>query len=87
MTFFRVCTVLAGVVRQVSVGPTVVSNHGVGWSCTVISVEISEVSSDFCEVLQCLDELKLARSESCSEAAVSKCQCGYYGSAAGSGGC
>ena len=63
MTFFRVCKVSARLVRQVSLGPTVVSNHGVGWSCTVISVEISEGGSEFHDVLQCFDELKLARSE------------------------
>ena len=47
-------------------GPTVVSNHDVVWSFTVIYVEISEEGSEFCDVLQCLDELKLARSERCS---------------------
>ena len=63
MTFFRVVTVTARVVRHVSVGPTVMSNHSVGWSCTVISVEIGKGGSEFCDVLQCFDELKLARSE------------------------
>ena len=63
MTFFRVFTVKARVVRQVSVGPAVVSNPGVGWSCTVISVEIGEGGSEFCDVLKCFYELKLARSE------------------------
>ena len=63
MTFFRVFTVTDRVVRQVSVGPAVVSNPGVGWSCTVISVEIGEGGSEFRDVLQCFDELKLARSE------------------------
>ena len=85
MTFFRVCTVPSRVVQQVSVGPTVVSNNGVGWSCTVISVDISEGGSEFCDVLQCLDELKLIGSERCSEGAVSGCQSGYCGSVAGSG--
>ena len=60
MTFFRVFTVTARVVLQVSVGPAVVPNPGVGWSCTVISVEIGEGVSEFCDVLQCFDELKLA---------------------------
>ena len=64
MTLFRVFTVTARVVRQVSVSPAVVTNPGVGWSCTVISVEIGEGGSEFCNVLQCFDELKLARSES-----------------------
>ena len=41
-------------------GPTVMLNHGVGLSCTVISVEIGEGGSEFCDVLQCLDKLKLA---------------------------
>ena len=63
MTFFGVCTVPARVVRQVSVGPTVMSNHGVGWSCTVISVEVGEGGCEFFDVLQRLDELKLASSE------------------------
>ena len=45
MTFFRVCKVPARVVQQVSMGPTVLLNHGFGWSCTVISVEISEGGS------------------------------------------
>ena len=54
---------LARVVRQVSVGPAVVSNPGVGWSCTVISVEIGEGGSEFRDVLQCFEELKLACSE------------------------
>ena len=71
MTIFRVCTVLARVVQQVSVGPTVMSKHGVGWSCTVISVEVGERGCEFCDVLQRLDELKLASSELCSEGAVS----------------
>ena len=86
MNFFRVCTVPVVLVRQVSVGPAVVPNPGVGWSCTVISVEIGEGGSEFCDVLQRLDELKLARSERCSEAAVSGCQSGYCGSVDGSGG-
>ena len=73
MTFFRVVTVTARVVRHVSVGPAVVSNPGVGWSCTLISVEIGEVSSEFRGVLQCFDDLKLACRESCSEGAVSDC--------------
>ena len=47
MVFFRVFTVTTRVVRQVSVGPAVVSNPGVGWLCTVISVEIGEGGSDF----------------------------------------
>ena len=63
MTFFRVCTVPASVIRQVSVGPTVVSDNGVVCSCTVISVEIGEGGSEFGDVLQGLDKLKLARSE------------------------
>ena len=71
MTFFRVCTVPARVVRQAYVSPTVMSNHGVGWTCTVISVEVGEGSSKFCDVLQRLDDLKLASSERCSEGAVS----------------
>ena len=52
----------------------------------MISVEIGEGGSEFHDVLQCLDELKLARSERCSEGAVSGCQSGYYGLVAGSGG-
>ena len=71
MTFFKVYTVPARVVRQVSVGPTVISNHGVGWSCIVISVEVGEGVCEFCDVLQRLGELKLASSERCSEGAVS----------------
>ena len=67
-------------------GQTVMSNHGVGWSCTVISVEIGEGGREFCDVLQCLDELKLARSERCSEGSVSGYQIGYCGSVAVSGG-
>ena len=63
MTLFRVFAVTARVVQQVSVGPSVVPNPGVGWSCTVISVEIGEGGSEFRDVLQCFDELKLARSE------------------------
>ena len=59
MTFFRLSTVAARVVRQVYVGPAVVSNFGVGWSCTVISVEIGEGGIEFCDVLQCFDELSL----------------------------
>ena len=67
-------------------GPAVVPNPGGGWSCTVISVEIGEGDSEFRDVLQCFDELKLARSELLSEGAVSGCQSGYFGSVAGSGG-
>ena len=63
MTFFRVCTVTDRMVRQVSMGPAVMSNHCVGWSCTVIYVEIGEGGSEFRDDLQCFDELKLARSE------------------------
>ena len=73
-------------VQQVSVGPAVVSNHGVGWSCTVISVEIGKGGSEFRDVLQCFNELKLAYSERCSEGAVSGCQSDYCGLVAGSGG-
>ena len=50
-------------VQQVSVGPAVVLNPGVGWSCTLISVEIGEGGSEFRDVLQFFDELKLARNE------------------------
>ena len=50
-------------VQQVSVGPEVVPNPGAGWTCTVIFVDIGEEGSDFRDVLQCFDELKLARSE------------------------
>ena len=63
MTFVRVFTVTARVVQQVSVGPEVVPNPGVGWSWNVISVDIGEGGSEFCDVLQCFDDLKLARSE------------------------
>ena len=63
MNYFRVCTVPNRVVRQVSVGPIVMSNHGVGWSCTVISIEVGEGGCEFCDVLQRLDELNLASSE------------------------
>ena len=63
MTFLWVVTVTDRVVRQVSVGPALVSNAGVWWSCTVIYIEIGEGGSEFCDVLQCFNELKLARSE------------------------
>ena len=86
MTFFRVVAVTARLVRQVSVGPAVVPNPGVGCSCTMISVEIDEGGSGFRDVMKYFDELKLARSERCSEGACSGCQCGYCGSVAGSGG-
>ena len=56
-------TVAARMVRQVSVGPAVVLNHSVGWSCTVISVEIGEGGSEFHDVLKCFDRLKLACSK------------------------
>ena len=56
MTFFRVVIVTARVVRQVAVGPALVSNPGVGWSCTVISVDIGEGGIDFRDVLQCFDD-------------------------------
>ena len=62
------------------------SNHGVGWLCNLISVEIGEGGSEFCDALQCLDELKLAHSERCSEGDISGCQSSYCGSVAGSGG-
>ena len=52
----------------------------------MISVEIGEGGSEFRDVLQCFDELKLARSERCSEGDVSCCQSGYFGSVAGSSG-
>ena len=80
------CTVPARVVRQVSVGPTVMSNHGFGWSCNLIYVEVGEGGCEFCDVLHCLYELKLASSERCSEGAGSGCQGGYCGSVAGIGG-
>ena len=51
---------MASVVRQVSVGQSEVSNPGVGWSCTVISIEIVKGGSEFRDVLQCFNELKLA---------------------------
>ena len=63
MTSFRVFTVTDRVVQKVSMGSAVVSNPGVGWSCTVFSVEIGEGGSEFCDVLQRFDELELARSE------------------------
>ena len=56
-------TVTARVVQQVSVGPSVVPNPGVGWLCTGISIEIGKEGSEFRDILQCFDELKLARSE------------------------
>ena len=49
----------------------------------MITVDIGEVGSEFCDVLQCFDKLKLARSERCSEGDVSGCQSGYCGSVAG----
>ena len=52
----------------------------------MISVDVGEGGCEFCDVLQRLDELKLAISERCSETAVSICQSGYCGSVAGSGG-
>ena len=70
MNFFRVCTVPARVVRQVSVGPTVMSNHGVGWSCTLIYVEVGEGGCEVCDVPQRLNDLNLAISERCSEGTV-----------------
>ena len=63
MTFYRVFTVTARVVRQVSVGPSVVPNPGAGWPCTVMFVEIGNGGSEFRDVLKCFDELKLAHSE------------------------
>ena len=86
MTFFRVCTFTASVVQQLSVGPTVVSDNGVVWSCTVVSVEIGEGGSEFGDFLQGLDKLKLARSERCCEGAVGGCHRGYCGTVVGSGG-
>ena len=63
MKFSRVFTVTDRVVQQVSVGPAVVPNPGVGWSCIVIFVKIGKGGSEFCDVLQCFNELKLARNE------------------------
>ena len=63
MTFFWVFTVTSRVVRQVAVGPALLFISVVGWLCTVISVEIGEGSSEFRDVLQCFDDLKLACSE------------------------
>ena len=80
------CTVPASVFRQVSVGPTVVSDNGVVWSCIVIYVEIGEGGSEFGDVLQGLDELNLACSERCGEGAVGGYQRGYCGVVVGSGG-
>ena len=71
MTFFRVCTVPARVVRQVSVGPTVMSNYVVGWLCTVISVEVGDGGCECFDVLQRLNKLKLANGERYSKSAVS----------------
>ena len=51
----------------------------------MISVEISEGGSEFCDALQCVNDLKLARSERCSEGAVSGCQSGYCGLVTGGG--
>ena len=51
MTFFRVVTFTDRVVQHVAVGPAVVSNPGVGWSSTVIYVEIGEGGSEFCDFL------------------------------------
>ena len=67
-------------------GPAVVPNPGAGWPCTVIFVEIGEGGSEFCDVLQCFDELKLARSECRSEGAVGGYQSGYCGAITDSGG-
>ena len=52
----------------------------------MISVEIGEGGSEFCDILQCLDKLKLSCSEHRSEVVVSGCQSGYCGSVSGSGG-
>ena len=52
----------------------------------MISVQVGEGGCEFCDVLKCLDELKLARSERCSEDDVGGCQCGYCGLVVGSGG-
>ena len=51
----------------------------------MISVEIGEGGSEFHDVLQCFDKLKLARSERGSDGAVSGCQSGYCGLVSGSG--
>ena len=45
----------------------------------MISVEIGEGGSEFCGVMQCLEDLKLAGNERCSEGAGSGCQSGYCG--------
>ena len=63
MIFFKIFTVATRVVQQVSVGPAVVLNPGVGWLCTMIYAEIGKGGSDFHEVLQYFDQLKLACSE------------------------
>ena len=52
----------------------------------MISVEIGEGGSEFGDVLQGLNELKLARIERCGEGAVGSCQRGYCGAVVGSGG-
>ena len=52
----------------------------------MIYVDIGKGGSEFRDVLQCFDELKLERSERCSGGAVSGCQSGYCGLVAGSGG-
>ena len=43
----------------------------------MISVDTGEGGCEFSDVLECLDELKLARSERQSEGAVGGCQSGY----------
>ena len=52
----------------------------------MICVEVGEGGCEFCDVLQCLDDLKLASSERCSEGAVSGGQSGYCDEVTGSGG-
>ena len=52
----------------------------------MISGEIGGGGSEFCDVLQCLNELKLARSERCSKGDVSGYHSGYCGLVASSGG-
>ena len=47
-------TVLAGIVRGITMGPSVMPISGGGWPCAAIFVGIGQGGSEFCDVLQCL---------------------------------
>ena len=69
----RFLVVSDGMSRGITMIPAVVKISGVGWLCAGIFVEVGNDGSEFGNILECFDYLKLTNCEIRSEGAVGGC--------------